>query len=218
MRTGFLTPSLRIILIPVLQHDFPVTLAVFTPIFLSCHIHFRLQTCLARKSMVCRRSHSHRPIGLAYHLIMESKVIDTGTACTFVFLFLLDSAVSLQFSIFLYTNKLIARYQPRNNWNSPIFRVLSSIAKRHFYIAKAIQDSPNWRRNASLATLEETSHEVTTGTQVASIWLEVYRLGLSWRQLGMSRAGPGGVPSTVECGREGKRVGGDDKWRISIYE
>ena len=43
MRTGFLTPSLRIILIPVLQHDFPVTLAVFTPIFLSCRIHFRLQ-------------------------------------------------------------------------------------------------------------------------------------------------------------------------------
>ena len=94
------------------------------------------------------------------------------------------------------------RYLPRNHWNSTIFRVLSSIAKRHLYIVKAIQNS---QKLATYRQVWRHWKKLPTGwpqvTQVVSIWLEVYRLGLSC-QLGMSRAGPA---CWARLGRAGRR-------------
>ena len=77
------------------------------------------------------------------------------------------------------------------------------------------------------ASTDQTSHGVTTGypgrqhliggilprAVMTSARYEPGRAG----ELG-GWAAPGGVPPTVECGREGERVGGDDKRRISLYE
>ena len=86
-------------------------------------------------------------------------MIDSGTAYTFLFLFLLNSAVSLQFSIFLITfDTYRGTIEIRQYFE--FYRPLPSdifISPKPFKIRQIGDVSP------SLATLEETSHGVTTG-------------------------------------------------------